>query len=647
MIIKRVHIKNFRCIEEASIEIDPLTILIGKNGSGKSSVLKALEIFYQPNADYNEEDFYNRDTSRQIEITVYFGDLNESELHLFGSHVDGDTLAVTKILTWPRGRGTPKYYGRTRRNPDFQSVRTATRVTEKRREYQELKATENYSDLPDLPGNASQKDIENALIQWEGEHPEQLQWIQDEGQFFGFKEVGEARLERFTRYILIPAVRDASQDALERRGAIISELMDLVVRKVLANREDIQKLQEETQMKYREIVDPDRLEELQGLQGKMTKTIQTFAPGTEVILSWQSGDDIQIPMPKALVKLREHGFDSAVERAGHGTQRAFILTMLQQLAIAESAETQAEGVTEDPAPFPNIIIGIEEPELYQHPARVRHLAKVFAQLTSHGVPGVGQFQIICTTHSPLLVDLERFDQIRLLRRVDAAENQPKHAKVHHARMQNVTSIIEKAETGSDGKYNPEGTRARLRTLMTPWTNEGFFADAVVLVEGEEDRAAILAVAEDMGRSLDSMGIAVIPCRGKTNLLKLAAVFKAFSLPLFVVWDSDEGKEDSKVDCNRALLRFFGQEEEDYPDRIDRNFACFRTDMTSVIKQEAGEELYNKLMERLAEEQGYGKVALARKNPHIVQEFLRRARKAGKECTSLKKIVNAICQMGSG
>ncbi len=51
MIIKRIHIKNFRCIEETTIEVDPLTILIGKNGSGKSSILKALEIFYQPNAD--------------------------------------------------------------------------------------------------------------------------------------------------------------------------------------------------------------------------------------------------------------------------------------------------------------------------------------------------------------------------------------------------------------------------------------------------------------------------------------------------------------------------------------------------------------------------------------------------------------------
>lgn len=647
MIIKGIDIKNFRCMEEATIETYPLTILIGKNGSGKSSVLKALEIFYQPNADYNEEDFYNRDTSRKIEITVYFGKLNESEQRAFGSHVDGDTLTVTKILTWPRSKGSQKYYGQTKRNRDFQPVRTASTVNEKRQRYRELKANENYRDLPDLPGSASQEAIESALGQWEREHSERLQWVQDEGQFFGFKEVGEAKLERFTRYILVPAVRDASHDAFEGRGTVISELMDLVVRKVLANREEIRMLREKTQREYREIVDPDRLEELQGLQGKITTTIQTFAPGTEVILGWLSGDDVQIPMPKAFVKLREHGFESAVERAGHGTQRAFILTMLQQLAIAESVETYAEGVTEDTAPLPNIILGIEEPELYQHPARVRHIAKVFAELTSHGVPDVGQFQIICTTHSPLLVDLERFEQISLLRRVDAGENQPQHAKVCRARIKDVTSLIEQAETGSDGNYDPEGTRARLRTLMTPWTNEGFFADAVVLVEGEEDRAAILALAEDTGRNFDSMGIAVIPCMGKTNLLKLAAVFKAFSLPIFVVWDSDFGNRDPKSDCNQALLRFFGQDEEDYPDKIDTDFACFRTDMTSVIKQEVGEELYNELMESLVGEYGYPNVERARKNSHIMQEFLRRAREAGKECTTLKSIVEAICQLGDG
>ena len=50
--------------------------------------------------------------------------------------------------------------------------------------------------------------------------------------------------------------------------------------------------------------------------------------------------------------------------------------------------------------------------------------------------------------------------------------------------------------------------------MTPWVNEGFFADIAVLVEGEADRAAILAIAESMEHELPSMGVAVIPCGGK-------------------------------------------------------------------------------------------------------------------------------------
>jgi predicted ATP-dependent endonuclease of OLD family len=53
--------------------------------------------------------------------------------------------------------------------------------------------------------------------------------------------------------------------------------------------------------------------------------------------------------------------------------------------------------------------------------------------------------------------------------------------------------------------------------MTPWTNEGFFANVVVLVEGEDDRAAILGMAKAMGYEFESMDIAVIPCMGKKNL----------------------------------------------------------------------------------------------------------------------------------
>ncbi|SRR6266545_2465395 len=40
--IQRVRIKNFRCLRDVELELSPLTLLVGPNASGKSSILKAL-----------------------------------------------------------------------------------------------------------------------------------------------------------------------------------------------------------------------------------------------------------------------------------------------------------------------------------------------------------------------------------------------------------------------------------------------------------------------------------------------------------------------------------------------------------------------------------------------------------------------------
>jgi predicted ATPase len=45
--IKRIMIKNFKCIKELSIDLAPLTIFVGPNGSGKSTILEALALMSQ------------------------------------------------------------------------------------------------------------------------------------------------------------------------------------------------------------------------------------------------------------------------------------------------------------------------------------------------------------------------------------------------------------------------------------------------------------------------------------------------------------------------------------------------------------------------------------------------------------------------
>jgi predicted ATPase len=41
--IRSVHIQNFRCLRDVKLDLEPLTVLVGPNASGKSTILRALD----------------------------------------------------------------------------------------------------------------------------------------------------------------------------------------------------------------------------------------------------------------------------------------------------------------------------------------------------------------------------------------------------------------------------------------------------------------------------------------------------------------------------------------------------------------------------------------------------------------------------
>lgn len=58
--IKKIHIKNFRSIVDETIELSDFNCFVGKNDSGKSNVLKALNLFFNNKTDFNADfDFYS------------------------------------------------------------------------------------------------------------------------------------------------------------------------------------------------------------------------------------------------------------------------------------------------------------------------------------------------------------------------------------------------------------------------------------------------------------------------------------------------------------------------------------------------------------------------------------------------------------
>jgi len=153
----------------------------------------------------------------------------------------------------------------------------------------------------------------------------------------------------------IPPVREAAKDTADEKNSVMPELLDLVVRKSLMIREDLQKLKIEAQSQYDAIVDPEHLPELTSLSDQLTRTLGQYAPGTSVSIDWSRGQEIAILMPEGRVKLVEDGYPAPVENTGHGLQHAFIITLLQHLVLVQAG---ADG--ENPAIAPereqNIIL---------------------------------------------------------------------------------------------------------------------------------------------------------------------------------------------------------------------------------------------------------------------------------------------------
>ncbi len=90
MRLSKITIDNFRGIEHVEIELDrDVTVLVGENNTGKTSVLEALQLCLDKvksdkTCDFSELDFYRDETRRDlpscepISITLSF---LESEEH--------------------------------------------------------------------------------------------------------------------------------------------------------------------------------------------------------------------------------------------------------------------------------------------------------------------------------------------------------------------------------------------------------------------------------------------------------------------------------------------------------------------------------------------------------------------------------------
>jgi hypothetical protein len=632
MRIKSIRLENFRSFEDETVSLDRYSCFVGPNGAGKSTILAALNVFFQEQAssttDVNkliDEDYFCKNISQPVRITVTFEDLGAAAAEALADYVRQDLLIVSAEAAFDEnaGFGQVKHFGQrpgmVQFQPFFDAVKASVRATDLNAIYEPLRQQFN------LPTARSKDDKADALRAHEAAHPELCVLLRSEDNFYGFNSTG--KLAAFVQWVFVPAVKDAAEEGVESKNTALGKLLARTVRLRTTFETDLELLKTETLAKYRELLASSQVE-LSGLSEALRKRLQAWSnPNVRLGIEWLSdaNKSVVLQQPVAGIKTGDGDFVGNLSRMGHGLQRSYLLALLQELASSETADA------------PTLILGCEEPELYQHPPQARHLAEVFGELIT------ANNQILVTTHSPLFVRGNGCESVRLVRR----RSTNRSAAICSLTFERLCGRI-RAVTGEDPLRRSNGLVAKIHQALQPGIAEMFFAQVPILVEGLEDLAYITTELHlsRLWSEFRRLGCHLVPANGKDKLIQPLAMAVELSMPVFVVFDADGDNQNPSQrpkheKDNKALMALLGVNGPAFPDQhiMGTNFTVWQSNLTKVVKADFPQQDYERIAESVR--QIYGQEGGLEKNELFIANWLTAARTENLTSANLRSVCDSI------
>ncbi len=235
MRVTKLRIKNYRSINEISIECSPLLTLLGPNNHGKSNVLSALEFGLTTSAKPSEQDFFaHRETGDDVLwVEMTFSQLTDQEKNTFKRYVLSDnTICIRKTARLSEGNVENSYNGWVE-EPDLDWLRATNSGEYASRE--KVNATPLCNLVPEQ-GRVTKAHIEAAQRTYIEQNASTLTYTKslESGHFLGQRNVGGGVLPEF---FLIPAVRDLTDEIRIKSTTTFGRLMNRAVRD-MAERDD-------------------------------------------------------------------------------------------------------------------------------------------------------------------------------------------------------------------------------------------------------------------------------------------------------------------------------------------------------------------------------------------------------------------------
>ena len=634
MKIEKIHIKNYRSFKDQEILMDDYTTFVGPNGAGKSNVLEALNVFFgESETELSEEDFHGRNTEEPIEITITFSDISDAVKEDLSDYVrkgedERDKLIVSAIAKFTPNTGeiSIKQVGSRLCIQEFAEFFKRDNDGAKTDKLLEIYESIRKS-FPNLAEAKTKKKAREELKKYEEEHPSDKVLLRSSDSFYGSNK---GKLNKHVQWVFVPAVKDATKEGEESRTSALKKLLDRTIRSKVNFEEGIAEIRKEVGEKYQEMIN-EQAPHLESLSKSLSSRLREWAhPEAAAKVIWDA-KEIKIEIPGALLSAEEDNFTGKLVRFGHGLQRSCLLALLYELA---EADNEFERELEQSVPtlilaVPTLILGFEEPELYQHPPQIRHLADTLQQLASNNT------QIFLTTHNPLLISGKAFESVRMVRRTLEEETRP--SNVFSTSFDDVALYIDPEK----GRSNPNLARAKLHNHLVPQLAEMFFARKIILVEGQEDVAYIKSWLHMSGKLHEFLAgrAHIIPTDGKGNMIITIAIANLLKIPLLVIYDGDGA---SGVKTNRKLINLLGGNALDSSSEKTvwkDNFVQWSNSFEVVMKTDIGENDWEDALKEVQIENGLENIN--KKNSMLIAMHLEKLQALNKIPQSLETLTDRI------
>jgi AAA15 family ATPase/GTPase len=386
MQLKSLTINNFRGYDQpTSIDFSGLTTIIGRNDVGKSTILEALEIFFNNETvkiEQADKNVYS--VSSTVEIICEFSDLREKisiDTSSFTTLKDefltstNDTLIIKKVFDCSKKTPTVDVFI-IAYHPTNPEVSNLLELKEK-----ELQAiVKSKSITSKLKGNPEmRKAIWSSILS--------LDLKEVEIPVSKPKEDAKRIWEQIELYLPIFALFQSDRNSSDTDNEVQDPMKSAIATALSEVQDDIATIQKKVKEKAEEIANNTH-KALETIDKNLASKLEPkFTPPTpakwNALFSIQMDTDDGIPLNKR----------------GSGVRRMILVSFFKA-----EAERRLKTSTKK-----NIIYALEEPETAQHPNNQKILIESFKTLSNEP-----SCQIILTTHSPGLASELPTESLRFI-----------------------------------------------------------------------------------------------------------------------------------------------------------------------------------------------------------------------------------------